>query len=81
MLYQWDGRYFYPVQDFLTYGAKQWYYFNLGQRHFLAVANGGNAPANNTQATNSMIYEWNGKNLFLFKPFHRSRVIRLKHSP
>ncbi|KTD03657.1 hypothetical protein [Legionella feeleii] len=69
MLYQWDGRYFYPVQEFLTYGAQQWYSFNIGQRHFLAVANGGFTPENkgNSPETNSMIYEWNGKKFIPFQ--------------
>lgn len=69
MLYQWDGRYFYPVQEFLTYGAKHWYHFNIGERHFLAVANGVSTPENkaSAQETASVIYEWNGKKFIPFQ--------------
>lgn len=68
MLYRWDGHYFYPIQQFYTYAAKQWYYFTLGERHFLAVANGVITPnaRKPEQKNNSMIYEWNGKQ---FTPF------------
>lgn len=74
MLYRWDGRYFYPVQQFLTYGAKQSYYFNIGKRHFLAFANGVVNPtdksfkkdSNSLKDTNSKIYEWDGTQ---FVPF------------
>ncbi|KTD64764.1 hypothetical protein [Legionella spiritensis] len=67
-LYRWDGHYFYPVQQFFTFAAKQWHYFTIGNRRFLAVANGVTAGEANTRDanTNSMVYEWDGRQ---FKPF------------
>lgn len=66
MLYRWDGQYFYPVQQFFTQGARQWHYFNLGDRHFLALAQGMGKAQN--QDNNSMIYEWNGERFMPFQP-------------
>lgn len=69
MLYQWDGRYFHPIQQFYSYGTKQCYYFNIGKRHFLALANGVPLPENNNHKrdTNSMIYEWDGSKFISFQ--------------
>ncbi|CAM2796550.1 hypothetical protein [Legionella worsleiensis] len=75
MLYRWDGRFFYPIQQFLTYGAKQSVYFNIGSRHFLAFANGIVNSENelNTEHTRSIIYEWDGTQ---FSPFQTLRSLR-----
>jgi hypothetical protein len=70
MLYKWDGQFFYPIQQFYSYAAKQWHYFSIGKRHFLALAEGIKLP-NSAQKlidTNSMIYEWNGER---FQPFQK----------
>lgn len=61
-LYRWDGQYFYPVQQFSTFAAKQLHPFSIGTRFFLAAANGVSADGAKPSpdaATNSMIYEWN----------------------
>lgn len=68
MIYRWDGHYFYPFQQLATYAAKQAYSFTIGQRYFLAFANG--VLPSGTQATpknNSSIYEWNGNQFVLFQ--------------
>jgi hypothetical protein len=69
MLYRWDGHFFYPVQQFYTFAAKQVYYFNIGTRHFIAIANGVVNPDKkpNPAQTQSMIYEWNGKKFIPFQ--------------
>lgn len=67
MLYRWDGQYFYPVQQFLNFGAKQLYHFNIGKRLFLAMANGVSNDKPSTQDTNSFIYEWNGQQFVLLQ--------------
>lgn len=67
ILYQWDGKYFYPVQQFAGMATKEWYFFRLGKRAFLAQANGvvnPKLPANTN--TDSQIFEWNGTQ---FAPF------------
>ena len=61
VLYEWvDGR-FTPFQKFETVAAKQWRHFRIGERHFLALAQGalppGKDPADNLP---SRIFEWNG---------------------
>lgn len=68
MLYRWDGHFFYPIQQFFTNAARQWHYFNIRDRHFLAVAGGQINQKNKYPVSkiNSMIYEWDGK---AFKPF------------
>lgn len=69
MLYRWDGRYFYPIQQFLTHGARQSYYFNIGTRHFLAFANGMVYPNDKVPANtaHSIIYEWDGNRFIPFQ--------------
>lgn len=70
MLYKWDGHFFYPIQQFYSYAAKQWYYFNIGKHHFLALAQGVQRPDSkeNQPDSNSMIYEWDGER---FQPFQQ----------
>lgn len=69
-LYRWDGKYFYPVQQFYGYAAKAWKYFTVGDKKFLALANGVTLP--NTPKTidrRSVIYQWNGKKFIPFQYF------------
>jgi hypothetical protein len=47
------------VQSFATFGAKQWRHFNIGTRHFLALAQGVDAPGlTSRHPRTSRIYEW-----------------------
>lgn len=74
MLYKWDGTFFYPVQQFYSYDAKQWHHFTLGKRHFLALAAG--APSENKEKSavgNSRIYEWDGAQFLPFQEIPSSR--------
>ncbi|WP_244946940.1 hypothetical protein [Legionella israelensis] len=69
-LYRWDGRYFYPIQQFFSYASKSAYAFSIGNRHFLALANGVVLPDNKMPGnTDSTIYEWNGKKFIPFQSF------------
>jgi EPTP domain len=63
-----DGH-FEPFQSFPTFAAKQWKHFEIGQRHFLALAQGvameGAIPMHPSQ---SCIFEWDGAR---FSPFQQ----------
>jgi hypothetical protein len=60
-IYEWVGGARQPVQTFATFGAKQWRHFTIGARHFLALAQGVDAPGLQTQhPRTSRIYEWAG---------------------
>ena len=55
------------VQSFATFGARQWRHFSIGERHFLALAQGVDAPGVQTRhPRTSRIYEWDGNG---FKEF------------
>ena len=55
-----DGR-FEAFQAIPTFAAKQWKYFAIGQRHFLALAQGVVLPgATATHPAQSCIFEWTG---------------------
>jgi hypothetical protein len=59
---------FTELQRVPTFAAKQWTHFAIGQRHFLALAQGvameGNVPRNPSQ---SALYEWNGERFVEFQ--------------
>jgi hypothetical protein len=60
-IYEWIDGARQPVQTFATFGAKQWRHFTIGARHFLALAQGVDAPGLQTQhPRTSRIYEWAG---------------------
>lgn len=67
MVYRWDGKYFIPFQQFYARAAKQWSYFSIGERHFLALATGVETPGKKLADNHSKIYEWNGKEFVLFQ--------------
>jgi len=68
MLYEWDGERFVPVQQFYGYASKSWKYFNLGDRHFLALANGVVLPNSKAKHdTSSVIYEYDGQKFIPFQ--------------
>ena len=60
-----------PFQRVPTFGAKQWKFFSIGERHFLAMAQGvvmeGKEPRHPSA---SIIFEWNGER---FEEFQRVR--------
>jgi hypothetical protein len=62
VLYKWTSGSWAPVQRFAAFAAKQWHFFRVGRRAFLALAQGvtlGHIEA--TNARTSRIYEWNGQ--------------------
>lgn len=69
-VYEWDGLSFKPFQQFNAFAAKKWEYFSIGNRHFLALANGVVPPNGKSLAdTSSTIYEWDGKQFVSFQTF------------
>jgi hypothetical protein len=65
-VFEWKGRDFEPFQRFRTFAAKQWRHFTIGQRHFLALAQGVSLPSTAEANQPSRIYEWSGER---FEPF------------
>ncbi|MEU9748100.1 ATP-binding cassette domain-containing protein [Streptomyces niveus] len=66
-VFEWDGEGFAPFQVFDTYAAKQWRHFTVGDRRFLALAQGVAVPGQDQSANRpSVIHEWNGER---FVPF------------
>jgi hypothetical protein len=68
VLYQTISGSWVPVQTFPAFAAKQWHFFRIGNRAFLALAQGltlGHIEATNPRA--SRIYEWNGRHFDAFQ--------------
>jgi len=62
VLYRHVGRDWVPAQRFPGFAAKQWHFFEIGDRAFLALAQGvtlGHIPASNPR--HSRIFEWDGE--------------------
>jgi hypothetical protein len=60
-LYKWSASRWEPYQKFPGFAAKQWHYFEIGNRAFLCLAQGvtlGHVEAKNPRT--SRIFEWNG---------------------
>ncbi|HEY6492569.1 MAG TPA: hypothetical protein VIZ43_04795 [Trebonia sp.] len=66
-VFEWDGGRFEPFQSFRGFAAKQWRHFTIDGEHFLALAQGieapGTAGGNNLP---SQVYRWTGE---AFAPF------------
>lgn len=61
-LYRWTHGSWSSIQNFPAFAAKQWHFFRVGERAFLALAQGltlGHIEATNPRT--SRIYEWNGE--------------------
>lgn len=72
-LYRWDGKFFYPIQQFFSYAAKSWTPFTLEGNHYLGLANGVVLPDNKEKAdTRSTIYRWNQNRFEKFQSFDTS---------
>jgi EPTP domain len=65
VIYEWRGGRFEEFQRIPTVAAKQWRHFTIGDRHFLAIAQGVVMDGLNNVA--SQIYEWNGVRFELFQ--------------
>jgi hypothetical protein len=66
IIYSWDGERFTPFQIIPAFAAKQWRHFTIGDRHFLALAQGVSLPQHREHNRASMIYAWDGQ---VFRPF------------
>lgn len=68
-IFELRGGKFTPLQRIPTFAAKQWKHFAIGERHFLAQAQGVAMPgAQPRHPPESTIFEWNGER---FEPFQR----------
>jgi hypothetical protein len=56
----WDGGQFIPFQTVPTFAAKQWKHWQIGDRHFLGLAQGVQPPGAVVKNLDSVVYEWNG---------------------
>ncbi|MDF3201807.1 hypothetical protein P3C29_24225 [Pseudomonas sp. 1912-s] len=62
-----EGRWL-PFQAIATFGAKQWHYFQVQGRHFLALAQGIQVPGlSSAHPVTSRIYEWDGQQFVEFQ--------------
>jgi hypothetical protein len=59
-VFEWDGTQFTPFQSILGFAAKQWRHFAIGERHFLALAQGVTVPGHEQENQPSRIYTWDG---------------------
>ena len=59
-VFEWDGTRFQPFQKFEGFAAKQWRHFTIGERHFLALAQGVTVPGHEQENRPSCIYTWDG---------------------
>ncbi|GAA5038015.1 hypothetical protein HNP84_003246 [Thermocatellispora tengchongensis] len=65
-VFRWDGSRFAPFQAFPGFAAKQWRHFTVGDRHFLALAQGVALPGTEERNLPSRIFRWDGT---AFRPF------------
>ena len=66
VIYRWDGEKFTEFQRVPTFAAKQWRHFSIGDRHFLALAQGVFLPHTVQDNRPSVVFEWDGAK---FQPF------------
>lgn len=59
MVYEFDGRHFFPVQQLATFAAKQVRAFTIGAEHYLAIANGLTLDGVDGDPR-SRVYRWDG---------------------
>jgi hypothetical protein len=66
-VFEWDGTEFLPFQAFDGFAAKQWRHFTVGDRHFLALAQGVAIPGHDSPNRPSVIYTWDGRRFVHFQ--------------
>ncbi|KXU85392.1 hypothetical protein CI15_19645 [Paraburkholderia monticola] len=67
-LYEWRNGAWEPHQHFAAFAAKQWRAFAIGERQFLALAQGVTLDGvDATHPRSSRIFEWNGERFELFQ--------------
>jgi EPTP domain len=68
MLFEFVNGQFEPLQSFPTFAAKQWKHFEIGKRHFLALAQGVVIEGvTATHPSQSCIFEWDGSRFLPFQ--------------
>lgn len=68
VVYEWSGGRWIEFQSFRTFAAKQWRHFRIGDRHFLALAQGVTMPGIAPKSSaDSQIYEWDGARFAAFQ--------------
>ncbi|WP_174278366.1 hypothetical protein [Sphingomonas bacterium] len=66
-IFRWEDEKWAPFQEVPTFAGKQWHFFEVGGRRFLALAQGVTIPsAVARHPRQSAIFEWDGKR---FEPF------------
>jgi len=71
-IFEWRCGQFAPFQDIPTFAAKQWRHWQIGERHFLGLAQGVVVPPGQPgpdQGPNrdSVVYEWDGEKFAEFQ--------------
>ncbi|WKK24052.1 hypothetical protein QZH56_36225 [Streptomyces olivoreticuli] len=69
-MFEWDGTRFAPFQSFRTFAAKQWRHFSIGDRHFLALAQGVTIAGQEDTNRPSRIYTWDGRQFVHLQDVH-----------
>jgi hypothetical protein len=59
-IHEWCDGVFRPFQSVETFAAKQWRHWQLGDRHFLGLAQGVQVPHITEPDRDSVIFEWDG---------------------
>lgn len=68
LIFEHRGGRWQPFQAIATFGAKQWHYFKVQGRHFLALAQGIQVPGlSSTHPVTSCIYQWDGQQFVEFQ--------------
>ena len=66
-IHEWIAGSFSEFQSVETYAAKQWKHWEIGERHFLAMAQGVDLPHIPGPNRDSVIYEWDGSGFVEFQ--------------
>ncbi len=59
-IFTWERDRFVPFQSVATFAAKQWKHWNIGERHFLGLAQGVVVNGLEDRNLDSVVYEWDG---------------------
>ena len=68
-IFEWRDGTFAPFQEVPTFAAKQWKHWQIGDRHFLGLAQGVVIPSAQAGLENqdSVVYEWTGESFAEFQ--------------
>ena len=71
-IFEWVDGSFVPFQSVITHAAKQWKHWQIGDRHFLGLAQGLDLPHIEGPNRNSMVFEWDGASFSEFQVIRSS---------